>query len=100
MNIDALSIVNKIGSGGSDHPNVDVKNQGNKTIDSPVKSSPSPLFADTETKCAVDEATGLIQNITLDKITNKVIRKMPSDEYLHLLNLLDDVTKGSINKHI
>ena len=55
---------------------------------------------DTETKIALDQTTGLMQNITTDKITNKVIRKMPSDEYLNLLKLLDHIIAGSVNKEI
>lgn len=55
---------------------------------------------DQETQMALDKATGLMQNITSDKITGKVIRKMPTDEYLHLLKLLDTITTGSVNKNI
>lgn len=58
------------------------------------------LNLDTETKMALDQATGLIQNITSDRITDKVIRKMPTDEYLALLKLLDNIITGSINKKI
>lgn len=59
-----------------------------------------PSAIDTETQMALDEATGLIQNITTDKITDKVIRKMPTDEYLDLLKLLDTIITGSINENI
>ena len=55
---------------------------------------------DAETKQTLDEATGLIQTIVSDKLSDKVIRKMPSDEYLHLLSLLDEIISGSIDKHV
>lgn len=51
-----------------------------------------------ETKFALDKATGLLQSITKDKITDRIIRKMPSDEYLHLLHMMDEVISGSIKK--
>ena len=60
----------------------------------------SILNLDTETKMALDKATGLMQTITTDKITNKVIKKMPTDEYLHLLKLLDTIISGSVNQKI
>ncbi|BCA95275.1 hypothetical protein TUM19329_16360 [Legionella antarctica] len=62
-------------------------------------STTSPLV-DSDMKYTLDEATGLLQAIVTDKITDKVIRKMPSDEYLHLLSLLDEIINGSIDKHI
>lgn len=57
-------------------------------------------FVDSETKQTLDKATGLLQTIVTDKISDKVIRKMPSDEYLHLLSLLDEIISGSIDKHV
>lgn len=60
----------------------------------------SQPLTDAETKQALDKATGLLQSIVTDKISNKVIRKMPSDEYLHLLSLLDEIISGSIDKHV
>ncbi|HBB7075728.1 TPA: hypothetical protein I8649_000364 [Legionella pneumophila] len=55
---------------------------------------------DAETKQALDKATGLLQTIITEKISDKVLRKMPSDEYLQLLSLLDDIISGSIDKHV
>lgn len=55
---------------------------------------------DTEIQNALDKATGLMQTIVSDKITDEVIRKMPSDEYLHLLSLLDHLISGSIDKEV
>ena len=57
-------------------------------------------FSDAETKYALDHATGLLQSILTDKLSDKVIRKMPSDEYLHLLSLLDEIVSGSIDKRV
>lgn len=55
---------------------------------------------DTETKSTLDHATGLLQAIVSDTISDKVIRKMPSDEYLHLLSLLDEIISGSVDKRV
>ena len=100
MNIDAVSVMNKIALVTSSSASGAVNtNEGKNEVD-PTTQSAIPFFSDVETKRAVDEATGLIQNIVSNKITNQVIRKMPSDEYLHLLNLLDEITDGSINKQI
>ena len=57
-------------------------------------------YSDAETKHALDHATGLLQTIITDKLSDKVIRKMPTDEYLHLLSLLDEIISGSIDKHV
>jgi uncharacterized FlaG/YvyC family protein len=71
-----------------------------KEMEGSKASSKSFSNMDSETKMALDQTTGLMQNITSDRITNKVLRKMPSDEYLHLLKLLDNIIAGSINKEI
>ena len=55
---------------------------------------------DSETRYALDQATGLLQSIISDRISDKVLRKMPTDEYLHLLSLLDEIVNGSIDKRI
>lgn len=75
-------------------PDVKIEKQDNH------KSTQSLSSLDTDTKMALDHATGLIQNITTNRITDEVIRKMPSDEYLHLLKLMDDIIAGSVNKKI
>ena len=65
----------------------------------PFKNAdPSPL--DTTSKIALDQATGLMQNIVTDRITDKVIRKIPSDEYIHLHRLLDAMVGGFVDKKI
>ena len=71
-----------------------------KTSQPVNKTSDTGSLADSDMKYTLDEATGLLQAIVTDKITDKVIRKMPSDEYLHLLSLLDEIINGSIDKHI
>lgn len=62
--------------------------------------SVSHSFLDAETKQVLDKATGLLQTIITDKMSDKVLRKMPPDEYLNLLGLLDDIISGSINKQV
>lgn len=64
------------------------------------KTNGSNSFLDAETQQALDDATGILQTIVIDKISDKIIRKMPSDEYLHLLSLLDEIISGSIDKHV
>ena len=106
MNIDSLTQGNQTTQGGIKINTKDLtvegvkkesksdneKNKTNSTNDT------STSLLSTETKLALDKATGLLQSITSDKITDKVIRKMPSDEYLHLLHIMDEIISGSINK--
>lgn len=60
----------------------------------------SPFVPSTDSKYAVDKATGLLQVIVSERITDEVIRKIPEDEYLKLLSLLDDMISGSINNEV
>lgn len=53
-----------------------------------------------DTSYAVDEATGILQAIVTDKLSEEVIRKIPADEYLHLLSLVDEMISGSIDKQV
>ncbi|KTC90046.1 flagellar protein FlaG [Fluoribacter dumoffii] len=71
-----------------------------KNIKPLTKCATSDLNLDIDAKQAIDHATGLLQTIVTDKISDKIIRKIPSDEYLHLLHLLDGIISGSIDKHI
>ncbi|CAM3018382.1 Uncharacterised protein [Legionella steigerwaltii] len=71
-----------------------------KNIKPVTKCATSDLNLDTDSKQAIDHATGLLQTIVTDKISAKIIRKIPSDEYLHLLHLLDGIISGSIDKHV
>lgn len=76
--------------------------QSSKETNSPPNHSSmgSDTSHNTETKETLDKATGLLQSIVSDKITDKIIRKIPSDEYLHLLSLLDEIMSGSIDKKV
>lgn len=67
-----------------------------------LNTSASPMFpaAYTETNYSMDEATGLLQSIVTDKLSDEVIRKIPADEYLRLLSLLDEMISGSIDKQV
>lgn len=49
---------------------------------------------------ALDKATGLLQTIVTDTLSEEVIRKMPPDEYLKLLSLLDEMISGSVDNRI
>lgn len=65
----------------------------------PTGSIPSQAQS-AEVSRVLDEATGLIQTIVSEKMSEDVIRKMPPDEYLQLLTLLDDIISGSIDKQV
>ncbi len=65
-----------------------------------VNDSGAETPLDTETKRTLDKASGLIQSIVSDKMTKEVIRKIPSDEYLKMLNMLDDIVNGFIHKEV
>lgn len=93
MNIDSVTSVIKT----VQPETVKLNNEPTMPVGNPVFTDP---IINAETKQAIDKATGLMQTIVTDKISDKVIRKMPSDEYLHLLSLLDDIISGSIDKHV
>lgn len=78
----------------------DLVKLNDKNIKPITKSATSSENLDTDVKQAIDSTTGLLQSIVTQKISNKVLRKIPSDEYLHLLSLLDEIVDGSINKRI
>jgi len=63
------------------------------------RSTKNPLV-DSETKQLLDKATGLLQTIVSDRLTEKVIRKIPDDEYLELLSLLDEMVSGTVDKRV
>ena len=71
-----------------------------KNIKPRTKCATSSLHLDSDVKQGIDHATGLLQTIVTDKISDKVLRKLPSDEYLHLLGLLDEIINGSIDRRI
>lgn len=93
MDINAITSVNKTGQTESIQQNEEASGTENKT--NIINSTMDPV-----TRQALDHATGLLQTIVTEKISDKVIRKMPSDEYLHLLSLLDEIISGSIDKHV
>lgn len=70
--------------------------------DEPVNqaSKSTSTLSNSATKMALDHASGLLQAIVNDKTSDQLIRKIPSDEYLHLINLLDEMISGSIDKHV
>lgn len=49
---------------------------------------------------AIDKATGLLQTIVTDKLSDDIIRKMPPDDYLNMLSLLDNMISGSIDEKV
>ena len=65
-----------------------------------TRSATSSKHLDIDSSFAVDKATGLLQSIVTNKVSDKILRKIPSDEYLHLLTLLDEIVQGSINERI
>lgn len=94
MNIDPIRSINKATQTENAPLTEEYYNVNNK-------SAPSSTTAlDPDTKQALDKATGLMQTIVSDKMSDKVIRKMPSDEYLQLLSLLDEIISGSIDKRV
>lgn len=93
MNIESIPSVNQT-----------AQSESVKLADEVIKTeNPNTIFnstLDADTKQTLDKATGLLQTIVTDKLSDKIIRKMPSDEYLHLLSLLDEIISGSIDKHV
>lgn len=75
-------------------------NLNDKKFKPMTKNATSSKDLDADIKRTIDSATGLLQSIVTEKISDKVLRKIPSDEYLHLLSLLDEIVQGSINKRI
>ncbi|WP_058534889.1 hypothetical protein [Legionella saoudiensis] len=78
----------------------DLVKLNDKNIKPMTKSATSTENLDTDVKQTIDNVTGLLQSIVTIKISDKVLRKIPSDEYLHLLSLLDEIVDGSVNKRV
>jgi len=57
-------------------------------------------LTDRDIQQAIDKATGLLQTIVTDKLSDDIIRKMPPDEYLNMLSLLDNMISGSIDEKV
>ncbi|ASQ45758.1 flagellar protein FlaG [Legionella clemsonensis] len=64
------------------------------------KEATSTTTTAADTKYSVDEVTGILQAIITDKLSDEIIRKIPADEYLQLLSLIDEMISGSIDKHV
>ena len=79
--------------------NEPVENQSSENK-SYQETSSSKFTPTTDSKLAVDKATGLFQVIVSEKNTDEIIRKIPEDEYLRLLSLLDNMISGSINDEV
>ena len=100
MNIDSLTQGNQIAQAGikvnTKEVAIDaVKKESDSNKESSSTKDTSSLL-NFETKFTLDKASGLLQSITTDKITDKIIRKMPSDEYLKLLHVMDEIISGSV----
>lgn len=93
MNIDPIRSINKTAQ--TDNASLPGEQYGFN-----IKDPKATASLDPDTKQALDKATGLMQTIVSDKMSDKVIRKMPSDEYLQLLSLLDEIISGSIDKRV
>lgn len=102
MNIDSLTQGNQtqaIKVGTQDLSVDEVKKESTNNSEKKTNTiDSSASLLNKETKFALDKATGILQSITTDKITDKIIRKMPTDEYIHMLHVMDDIISGSIKK--
>ncbi|MCC5791825.1 MAG: flagellar protein FlaG [Legionellaceae bacterium] len=65
-------------------------------VHSPATSQ-QPSISLQEARLTIDKATQLLQTIVTDKISDEVIRKIPADEYLHMLSKLDEMISGSLD---
>jgi uncharacterized FlaG/YvyC family protein len=61
-----------------------------------TKETPKKENNSMETQLIYDKASGLLQNVISNAVSDKVIRKIPTDEYLQLLAL----TKGGVDQRI
>lgn len=90
-----------IQSGNSIKSNLaDVKN---KTLENKISGTEPHESASTDSikvSQSFDKATGLLQTIISEQLSDKVIKKMPPDEYLQLLSLVDKMMTGSIDNKV
>jgi hypothetical protein len=75
-------------------------NNNNVVEDGPVFSFSTPADLQEKSSTTFNQAAFILQTIVSEKLTDKVIRKMPSDEYVQLLSLLDNMVSGSIHKEV
>ncbi len=66
----------------------------------PDLSSTPSQSNDLKHSMSYDEASGLMQMILSDKLSEDVVRKMPPDDYLKLINLLDKMVSGSVDRQV
>lgn len=92
MNVESLSKLNTLSFEAAN------KEQNDK-IESNTGMSNFTMTS-IETKSAIDEATGLLQTIVTDTLSDEIIRKMPPDEYLQLLSMIDRMVRGTIDKKV
>lgn len=92
MNVESLNKLNALSFEAAN------KEQSDK-IESNMSTSNFTITS-IETKSAIDEATGLLQTIVTDKLSDEIIRKMPPDEYLQLLSMIDRMIRGTIDKKV
>lgn len=93
-------------------PLVDVQN---KSLETKVNNIESPDSTNTESvndtsgatssetikvSQTYDKASGVLQTILSDQLSDKVIKKLPPDEYLQLLSLVDRMMTGSIDNKV
>lgn len=83
--------------GISNSMHIDTDSQITPEINNASVSFQMPI---NNTEMNYSNESGLIQTIVTDKLSGEVIRKMPSDEYLKLLSLLDEMISGSIDKEV
>lgn len=76
------------------------KTSVNSKVDNQSQISSDYYDPSSKISQVVDKATGLLQTIVSDPLSEKVIRKMPTDEYLQLLSLLDKMIAGSIDNKV
>jgi len=92
MDINSLPSINKV---------VDTDSESfDDEIEAINKTNLNKTLTDTETQKVIDHATGLLQTLANNTISEHIIRKMPSEEYTHLLSLLDEIISGSIDKQV
>jgi uncharacterized FlaG/YvyC family protein len=80
--------------------------QGSKQSDKPkeapskqkASSTAQPIVSATTTEYVVNDSLKLIQAITKNSMTTEVIRKMPSDDYVKLLNIMKEIVPSSLDQ--
>ncbi|MFC3907589.1 hypothetical protein ACFORL_00665 [Legionella dresdenensis] len=112
MNIDPANIVNpQLASTASNTAKVDTTaNLPSKDIVVQLSTDQKqkveeeqqpPHIAVNQLSFELNKDTGVLQTVVTESIDNsEVVRKMPTDEYLKLLSLLDDIIDNTIDKQV